>query len=146
MAEEATSEDVFPGFWHPMEASRNVSGFSMMQHVFIEQLSKIDSLAELKIILYIMRHTWGYLEIDNGEGVLWAKKITVDEFMYGRKRKDKTRMDHGTGLSSWGVQKGIELALKHKYILQVVDDSDKARIEKSYCLNIRVTPEELKAE
>jgi|SRR5450755_1111225 len=117
--------EVFPGFWHPSD-----QGFTQLPHELIEQLHKIDSLAELKIILYIMRHTWGFQEFDK------PKKITVDEFMSGRKRKDGTRLDNGTGLSSWGAQEGISKALAHGYIICEVDDSDKGRIKKSYGINI----------
>jgi len=120
------NDEVFPGFWHPDK----YDGYTKMPHEFIDRLSKIKSINELKIILYIMRHTWGFGEYERG------KKITTDEFMYGRKRSDGTRMDNGTGLSDWGVKDGIAKALKHGYVTCEVNDHDKARVKKYYKINI----------
>lgn len=119
------NESVFPGFWHPDEQQ----GYTQLPHELIELLPKLSE-TELKIILYVFRHTWGFQEFDR------PKKITVDEFRYGRKRADGSRMDNGTGLSNWGVQDGIAKALKHGYIICEVDDSDKARIKKRYGIKI----------
>lgn len=119
-------EEVFPGFWHP---DLN-QGFTKMPHELIDLLHKIDSITELKIVLYIMRHTWGFQEFDK------AKKITTDEFMKGRKRKDGTCIDNGTGLSDWGVKDGIAKALRHGYIVCEIDDRDKGRVKKYYAMNI----------
>lgn len=119
-------EDVFPGFWHPDECEE---GWSKLPHEFIEIMPNLKE-TEMKIILYILRHTWGFQEFDK------LKKITIDEFMEGRKRKDGTRMDRGTGLSDYGVKDGIARALKHGYIVCEVDDSDKGRIKKRYGLKI----------
>ena len=82
--------------------------------------------SEAKVVLYILRHTWGFNEFDK------PKRITLDEFSNGRKRKDRTRMDNGTGLSSTSVRKGLKAAEEHGYISITVDDFDKARIKKSY--------------
>jgi len=125
-------EEVFPGFWHP----NNSEGFSKMPHELIDRLDKIESLSELKVILYIMRHTWGFQEFERG------KKITTDEFMHGRKRADGSRMDNGTGLSDWGVKDGIAKAIKHGYVLCETDTKDKARIKKYYKINIYIDPKE----
>lgn len=119
-------EDVFPGFWHPEDGEE---GWTKMPHELIWILPKLKE-TELKIILYILRHTWGFQEFDK------LKKITTEEFMAGRKRKDGTTMDNGTGLSDWGVKDGIAKALKHGYIVCEVDDSDKGRIKKRYGLKI----------
>jgi hypothetical protein len=118
-------EEVFPGFWHPDEQQ----GFTQLPHELIDLLPRIKSLTELKVILYIFRHTWGFHEFDT------LKKITTDEFISGRKRKDGTRLDQGTGLSDWGVKDGIAKALKHGYIVCEVDDRDKARIKKWYAIH-----------
>jgi hypothetical protein len=118
--------ELFPGFWHPNEQQ----GYTQLPHELIDQLHKIDSLTELKIILYVMRHTWGFQEFER------AKKITTDEFMFGRKRSDGTRLDNGTGLSDWGIKDGIAKAVKHGYIICETDNRDKARIKKRYAINI----------
>lgn len=116
---------IFSGFWDLQE----YDGYTKLPHALIELLPRLGE-AELKIILYIMRHTWGFQEFDK------PKKITVDEFMHGRKRSDGTRMDNGTGLSNWGVQDGIAKAIKHGFVICKVDDRDKGRIKKYYALKI----------
>ena len=117
---------VFPGFWHPDEKQ----GFTQMPNELIDELHKIESLTELKVILYIFRHTWGFQEFDK------LKKITTEEFMYGRKRSDGTRLDNGTGLSDWGVKDGVAKALRDGYIVCETDCKDKARIKKRYGIKI----------
>ena len=129
-------EEVFPGFWHP---DINDVGYTKIPHELIERMHKMSD-CELRIVLYIFRHTWGFQEIDNeiskrklGRG----KRLTTDEFMKGRKYSGGSRMDEGTGLSDRGVKNGIAQALEHGYILCEVDDSDKARVKKYYSINIR---------
>lgn len=117
---------VFPGFWHPQEQE---DGYTKLPHEMFDLMSKMSD-SELRIVLYIMRHTWGFQEFDK------PKKLTIDEFMHGRKRSDETRMDKGTGLSDRGVKNGIAQALKHGYIICTVNNSDKGRIKKYYALKI----------
>ena len=115
----------FEGFTPP------VSNYFRMPNEWIDICADIKSLAELKIIQYVLRHTWGWHEYDGK-----PKKITLDEFMHGRKRDDGTRMDKGTGLSDRGVKDGVALAIEDGYLVCEVDDSDKARIKKSYSLRL----------
>jgi hypothetical protein len=105
-------------------------GYTQLPNELFEVLDQIDSLTELKIILYILRHTWGFQEHEG------QKKITTDEFMKGRKRKDGSRIDRGTGLSDYGVKDGIAKALKHGFITCEVDDGDKGRIKKCYGIKV----------
>jgi|SRR5579872_6724445 len=111
---------MFEGFLNP-----DRYGFTRIPHDWIDILPNIDSLAELKILLYVARHTWGFQEVD-----AW-KRITLEQFMNGR-----AGLDNGTGLSRQSVIDGIEKAVKHGYLLYKVDDRDKARIKKYYKLNI----------
>ncbi len=122
---------VFEGFVRPTK------NYFPMPNIWIEVCAQITNLAELKVIQYVLRHTWGYHEYGK------AKAITVDEFMYGRKRQDgKTRMDSGTGLKSdRSVKDGLKAALKHGYLVCEVDDTDRARIRKSYALKMLPHPE-----
>jgi hypothetical protein len=136
----AVVEETFPGFWHPDEYE---VGFTKLPHEFIEEMPKMSD-TELRIVLYILRHTWGYQEIDNETSrrkIGRGKKITTDEFMHGRKRQDGSRMDSGTGLSDRGVKNGIEQAIRHGYIICEVNDHDKARIKKYYSLKLYRQPE-----
>jgi len=120
-----SEEEKFGGFVPP------VSNFFKMPNEWINICSRINSLAELKVVQYVLRHTWGWHEYDGK-----PKKITLDEFMHGRKRDDGTRMDNGTGLSKPSVIDGIEKAIKDGYLICEVNDNDPARIKKSYKLNM----------
>ena len=117
----------------------NNTGYTRLPHELIDEMHKMSD-CELRVVLYIFRHTWGFQEIDNeiskkklGRG----KKLTIDEFMKGRKYADGERIDDGTGLSDRGVKNGIAQAIEHGYILCEVDDSDKARIRKYYSIKVR---------
>lgn len=114
------STTTFPGFYDP-EAN-----YSRMPHQLIGLLPDLKE-AELKIVLYLIRHTWGYHDAE--------KPITIDEFCNGRRRSDGSRIDGGTGLSENGVRKGLEGAIKKGIVVNSrTDDSDKARIKKYYSL------------
>lgn len=108
----------FQGFKQSQE------NWAKLPHEFIELLPLFSTMAELKIVIYVLRHTWGYNDPN--------KKITIDEFMNGRKRADDTRIDSGTGMSKTAVIDGINKALEHGFLCVTVDDSDKARIKKYY--------------
>ena len=118
-------EERFEGFVPP------VSNFFKMPNEWINICSRIKSLAELKVVQYVLRHTWGWQEYDGK-----PKPITTDEFMYGRKDRHGNRMDNGTGLSNHSVIDGLVRAVEHGYLIVHTDDSDKARIEKSYALKM----------
>lgn len=111
----------FEGFNPPIE------NWSKLPHQLINALHIIETEAELKVILYILRHTWGYHDEE--------KKITIDEFCNGRKRRNGSRLDKGTGLSSNSVKDGIKRAIKHGFIEVDEDTTDKARIKKYYRLS-----------
>lgn len=117
----------FSGFNKPS------SNYSKLPHEFMNLMSEMSSMSELKVVLYILRHTWGY-----GDE---TKKITIDEFCKGRKQRNKTtgeisRIDNGTGLSEQGVRDGIQKAIEDGFIVVSVDSSDSARIKKYYSLNM----------
>jgi len=115
----------FTGFGRPE------SNFFRLPNEWIDITAGIDNIAELKVVQYILRHTWGYQEYSI------KKHITIDEFIRGRKRKDGSRMDQGTGLSEMSVRNGIAKALEHGFIEAIVDDSDKARVKKYYALKMQ---------
>src|SRR5256885_1077911 len=123
----------FGGFTPP------VSNYFRMPNNWINISAKITNLAELKIVQYVLRHTWGFHEYDGK-----PKPITIDEFMHGRKRIDGTRMDDGTGLSKQSVVDGVKNAIKHGYLICKIDDTDKARVSKSYALNMAIAESDVK--
>jgi hypothetical protein len=119
------SKPNFQGFNKP-EAN-----FFRLPNEWTDITASITSLAEMKVVEYVLRHTWGYSEYDI------VKKITTDEFMHGRKRIDGNRIDKGTGLSNKSVVEGLSKAVEHGLLEVEVDDSDRARIKKYYKLRMQ---------
>ncbi len=115
----------FPGFDLPEQ------NWFKMPNKWTDLTADINSLAELKVVEYVLKHTWGYHKF----GI--PRQITTDEFMYGRKRGNGTRIDRGTGLSNRSVIDGLRRAVKHSYLIEKVDDRDKARIKKHYSLRMK---------
>lgn len=115
----------FDGFPYPEQ------NWSKLPHQFIDQhLADIRTVSELKVVLYVLRHTWGFQEFGQ------VKQLTTDEFMHGRRRRDGSRMDRGTGLSNRSVVEGLRRAVDHGYLIVEVDDRDKGRIKKRYALRM----------
>lgn len=91
---------------------------------------------ELKCLLYIVRHTLGYHEP--------TKVITFDEFINGRKRKDGTRIDEGTGLSKQTVIKSLATLYERGFVYRETNDEDRARIKHEYGLRYRAASPDVK--
>lgn len=91
----------------------------------------MTSLAELKVVEYVLRHTWGFQEY----GI--SKRISIDEFMHGRRCQDGHRLDLGTGLSKPSVVEGLRAAVEHGYLVEERDDRDKGRIQKAFRLRMK---------
>lgn len=125
-------EKQFNGFIPP------ASNYFRMPNEWINICAEIKSLAELKVVQYVLRHTWGFREYDGK-----PKPITIDEFMHGRISKGE-RMDKGTGLSKQSVVEGVKNAIDHGYLICEIDDSDRGRISKSYALNMAATETDVK--
>lgn len=122
----------FKGFGRPK------SNYFKMPMEWTNLTAQINSLAEVKVVEYVLKHTWGYQEF----GI--AKKITTDEFINGRKRKNGSRLDNGTGLDAKSVRSGLQKAVEHGLIIEEMDNSDKGRIKKYYL--IRMNPESTEDE
>lgn len=123
---EVKVDSKFMGFTDPKE------NWSKLPHELIGQLPTIETIGEMKVILYVLRHTWGYHDTE--------KRITLDEFMRGRKTKEGKRIDSGTGLSEPTLRSGIEKAVEHGFLTVETDDSDKGRIKKIYSLTQKDLP------
>src|SRR2546429_5038157 len=128
------SPPLFEGF------SKPEANFFRLPNEWTDITAKITSLAEMKLVEYVLKHTWGYSEFDT------VKKITTDEFMNGRKKKDGTRIDRGTGLSKPSVIAGLKSAVEHGLLTEEIDDSDKARIKKYYKLRMKASGDENTAD
>ena len=118
------SNEPFAGFPVPTK------NFFSMPNEMINIIAHIKNVAELKVIIYVIRHTWGYHEY----GI--CKMISVDEFQHGRRRSDGSRMDEGTGLSHHSVIDGLKAAVNDGYLICEMDASDLARVKKSYALKM----------
>jgi hypothetical protein len=84
-------------------------------------LAKIDNLAELKVVLYVIRHTFG-----------WGKfidRISLSQFVRGVTRRSiihegdrlkhvEVQVDRGTGLSEPAVIQGLRRAVEHGYLVR----------------------------
>jgi hypothetical protein len=119
------SEHQFTGF------SKPEANFFRLPNEWTDITAHITSLAEMKLVEYVLKHTWGYSEFD------MVKKITTDEFMYGRKKKNGERVDIGTGLSNKSVIEGLHKAVAHGLLEVEIDETDKARIKKYYKLKMK---------
>lgn len=118
----------FNGFARPEQS------WFRMPNNWTDITAGITSLAELKLVEYVLKHTWGYQEYEI------TKRITLDEFMSGRRRKDGSRIDRGTGLSKPSVISGLKSAVANGYLRVEVDSSDKARVKKYYRLRMAGEP------
>ncbi len=123
-----------------MPTSKAFNGFDTSQqgwfdvpNEWINICAEISSLAELKVVQYVMRHTWGHQEY----GI--SKRISVDEFMNGCRRREGEPMDKGTGLSKPSVIAGLRSAVERGLLIEEIDGPDKARSKKYYFL--RMNPE-----
>lgn len=121
---QTEKQDVFEGFAPPIE------NWSKLPHQLIAALPLIATIGEMKVILYILRHTWGYQELADWD----AKCITTDEFENGRKRSDQTRLDNGTGLSRPTIYDGLKRAVDHGFLVCLVDNTDRGRVTHYYRL------------
>jgi hypothetical protein len=84
-------------------------------------LAEIDNLAELKVVLYVIRHTFG-----------WGKfidRISLSQFVRGVTRRSiiregdslkqvEVQVDRGTGLSETSVREGLRRAVEHGYLVR----------------------------
>ena len=120
----------FAGFVRPRQ------NWFKLPNEWTDITAAITSLAELKVVEYVLKHTWGYQEYG------LTKQITTDEFMHGRRRKDGTRIDRGTGLSNRSVIDGLRKAIQHGYLLEEVNDLDRGRVKKYYALRMQVLDED----
>jgi len=72
------AKDVEPIVFDGFEYANPALGYTQIANGNFAILTRIDTLSEVKVILFLMRNTWGYQEFDQ------EKAITVDEFVNGR--------------------------------------------------------------
>ena len=114
-----------------LESDRLHDGWTKLPHALIDRLPLITTTAELKVILYVLRHTWGFQDYEGG------RRMTLDEFAHGRKRRDGSRMDGGTGLSRNAIKAGVRAAVAHGFLIRESDGRDGGRSSYIYRLRTR---------
>ena len=124
MNNKQTINTNFQGFEEPSE------NWFKLPNIWTDITSGMSSFAELKVVEYVLRHTWGFHEFGK------MKKITLDEFENGRKKSNGTRMDKGIGMRKQAIISGLRQAVKDGYLVEEVDKSDKGRIRKFYGLKM----------
>jgi len=101
---ENIGNDAFQGFSVPNTTPTPDELFDVV-------LAKITSLAELKVLLYTIRRTFGFKKNQD-----W---IGNDQYVNGIVTGKGKVLDRGTGLSSMAVTKGIKRAVEHGYLIRV---------------------------
>jgi hypothetical protein len=101
--------------------------------LIIASLARERSYAEIIVLVYIIRHTWGYSEFDR------PKHITLDEFEHGRMHadSDRTRIDNGTGLTRSAIQRALHRLAQRGILDVITDDHNPSYIRKSYRIRIK---------
>jgi len=83
----------------------------MMPNEWTDIAYHITSLAELKVVEYVIRHTW--------ESSVHGPPISImlDEIQHGRRKRDGSRMDRGTGLDKAAVVDGVQRGVSHGFLI-----------------------------
>ena len=84
--------------------------------LFDEVFPYIDSLAELKVVLYIVRRTTTFKKTED-----WIAKCQFERGMYNTKTKEL--LNPGAGLARSSIDKGIKLAVEHGIIQERIECS-----------------------
>ncbi len=97
---------------------------------FCKLLYQIGS-PEVRVATFVFEHTVCYMEFDT------SKRITLDEFVNGRKKRDGSRFTEGCNISK---RNNVSRALKHlenQGVLTIdTDERDKGRQRKFYRLTL----------
>ena len=118
------NQEPFPGFAVPRQ------NWFKLPNNWTDITARMHSWAEHKVVEYVLRHTWGFQEY----GIL--KRITLDEFQHGRKRADGSRIDQGVGMGRQAIINGLRQAVQDGYLTEARNETDRARIRKSYAPRI----------
>lgn len=90
--------------------------FVMLPRIFIRHQMQDLTEAELKVMLYIFDHTWGY---SDGEGNRKdADAISRSQFLNGIRRLDGTQLDRGAGVSDRSLDRALDNLVKRGYIFR----------------------------
>lgn len=121
-APEVFVPDTFDGFSRPH--------YTQVPDELFDHLLPHLSLVELRVLLYIIRRTFGFKKD--------ADEISIPQMVDGITKTDGTRLDNGTGLSTGGVRKGLRGLLDKQIIVAIKNtDKDGASAPTTYALRFR---------
>jgi len=95
----------FPGFRKPNTTPTPDELFDVV-------LPRIDNLAELKVVLYVIRRTFGFGKERD--------RISLNQFTKGIVTRDGRRLDEGVGLSRSAIVKGLRRAVRDGYLRRII--------------------------
>ena len=84
--------------------------FTQIPDVMLDVYMSALSHAELRVLLYIARHTYGFKKKSD--------HISLRQMVDGIQKRDGTWQDHGTGLSRRSVREAVK-SLEEKGLIQV---------------------------
>jgi len=91
----------FPGFKQP--------GYTQIPDIFLDKVLSRLKESELKLLLYVFRHTFGYgKDID---------EISMQQLTTGVVQSDGERIDHGTGLTEVTIYRAVKSLEEKKLIV-----------------------------
>lgn len=100
---------------------------------FFDELLVDLSESELKVVLYIMRRTFGFKKHDDN--------ISISQMLNGIVKKDGTRLDRGTGLSKPAITKAVKSLVNRGVLVTERRFGEKGSYESSnYHLNLIEIP------
>jgi hypothetical protein len=118
------------GDFHGFDPPRQ--NWCKVPNALFDALPRFSSQGELAVVLYCIRHTWGYNQS--------SRRITLDEFENGRKRRDGSRLDGGVGMSQTSIIRGLKRAIAHGFLDAIEEGPDGGRMSKRYAVRISGLP------
>lgn len=113
---------------HPFRGFRSPNTTPIPDELFDELLADLSG-AEVKVLLYICRRTFGWKK-DNDN-------ISLNQMLQGITRKDGTKLDHGVGLSKPTLLRTIRsLTEKNILIVEQRESKEKGYEPTNYRLNV----------
>ncbi|HEX2916856.1 MAG TPA: hypothetical protein VH186_39220 [Chloroflexia bacterium] len=97
-------------------SGRITPGYDRLPRAFVRFQMQDLSEAELKVMLYIFDHTWGYL--DERGCPKTADAISRSQFLYGIRRADSTVVDRGAGISERSLDRALKSLVAGGFILR----------------------------
>jgi hypothetical protein len=121
--EDAERDDwVYAGFGVPT--------FTQIPDDFIDEVAPHLKEGELRVMLYIMRRTYGFGKLED--------RISINQLCNGITTRDGRRLDWGTGMSRSAVRRGVDGCIKKGLLVVTREQSENGEYETNlYALRFR---------